>query len=135
MAASASAAFRPCRRRGARASLEDNPNWRVVAEARDGREAVEKANEFAPEVAINIQIGDENVVFGKVYLGERITNACDRRYFSSESELHWVLSQRVDVVLELAVRGAEAPIMRVVAEGRNNEGILRSHWQDRRLIG
>ena len=50
MAASASAAFRPCRRRGARASLEDNPNWRVVAEARDGREAVEKANEFAPEV-------------------------------------------------------------------------------------
>ena len=39
-------------RRGVRVILEDNPDWKVVAEARDGREAIEKANEFKPDIAI-----------------------------------------------------------------------------------
>jgi len=39
-------------RRGVRAILEGNPNWKVVAEARDGQEAIEKANEFKADVAI-----------------------------------------------------------------------------------
>ena len=39
-------------RRGVRAILEENPNWKIVAEARDGQEAIERANEFKPDVAI-----------------------------------------------------------------------------------
>src|SRR5438309_3101475 len=39
-------------RRGVRVILEDNPNWTVVAEARDGQEAIEKANELKPDIAI-----------------------------------------------------------------------------------
>jgi two-component system response regulator NreC len=39
-------------RRGLRALLETQPNWKVVAEASNGREAVEKAAELSPQVAI-----------------------------------------------------------------------------------
>lgn len=39
-------------RRGVRVTLEDNPNWKVVAEASDGEEAVEKAKAFEPDLAI-----------------------------------------------------------------------------------
>jgi len=39
-------------RLGVRATLEENPDWKVVAEARDGQEAVAKAREFEPDVAI-----------------------------------------------------------------------------------
>ena len=39
-------------RRGVRTILEDNPNWKIVAEASDGQQAIEKANEFKPDVAI-----------------------------------------------------------------------------------
>jgi DNA-binding NarL/FixJ family response regulator len=39
-------------RRGVRVTLEDNPNWKVVAEASDGQEAIEKAKAFEPDVVI-----------------------------------------------------------------------------------
>jgi DNA-binding NarL/FixJ family response regulator len=39
-------------RRGVRVTLENHANRRVVAKTRDGREAVEKAVEFRPDVAI-----------------------------------------------------------------------------------
>src|SRR5271170_325754 len=43
-------------RAGLRALLESRPGWEVVAEASDGREAVEKAAKLKPEVAV-IDIG------------------------------------------------------------------------------
>jgi DNA-binding NarL/FixJ family response regulator len=39
-------------RRGIRALVEDQPSWKVVAEASNGREAVEKAKQIKPTVAI-----------------------------------------------------------------------------------
>jgi DNA-binding NarL/FixJ family response regulator len=39
-------------RAGLRALLESRPGWEVVAEASDGREAVEKAAKLKPEVAV-----------------------------------------------------------------------------------
>jgi DNA-binding NarL/FixJ family response regulator len=39
-------------RRGVRDLLEAQPGWRVVGEAVNGREALEKATQFAPEVVI-----------------------------------------------------------------------------------
>jgi DNA-binding NarL/FixJ family response regulator len=39
-------------RRGLRALIDEQPGWQVVAEAIDGREAVAKAEEFKPDVAI-----------------------------------------------------------------------------------
>ncbi len=39
-------------RRGARAVLHSRPGWRVVGEAANGREAVEKAIELKPDVAV-----------------------------------------------------------------------------------
>jgi DNA-binding NarL/FixJ family response regulator len=39
-------------RRGARGLLQSRPGWRVVGEAANGREAVEKAIELKPDVAI-----------------------------------------------------------------------------------
>src|SRR5207302_4740829 len=39
-------------RRGVRAIREENPNEKIVAEASDGQQAIEKANEFKPDVAI-----------------------------------------------------------------------------------
>jgi len=43
-------------RRGLRALLEAQPGWKVVAEASDGREAVEKAKDMRPDIAI-VDIG------------------------------------------------------------------------------
>jgi DNA-binding NarL/FixJ family response regulator len=37
---------------GVRAILADNPDWTVVAEASDSRQAIEKAKEFRPDIAI-----------------------------------------------------------------------------------
>jgi DNA-binding NarL/FixJ family response regulator len=42
----------PLVRLGLRYVLEDQPNWKVVAEAQDGREAVAKALETKPDIAI-----------------------------------------------------------------------------------
>ena len=39
-------------RRGVRALLEAEPGWKVVAEARDGEEAFEKAKEPKPEIVV-----------------------------------------------------------------------------------
>jgi len=39
-------------RRGIRALLQEQPGWQVVAEVTNGRDAVVKANEFQPDVAI-----------------------------------------------------------------------------------
>jgi DNA-binding NarL/FixJ family response regulator len=39
-------------RRGIRALIQEQPGWRVAAEAEDGRDAVIKATEFQPDVAI-----------------------------------------------------------------------------------
>jgi len=39
-------------RHGVRVLLETNPNWKVVAEARDGQEALEKVRAFKPDIAI-----------------------------------------------------------------------------------
>jgi len=39
-------------RRGIRALIQEQPGWQVAAEAKDGREAVTKATEFQPDVAI-----------------------------------------------------------------------------------
>jgi DNA-binding NarL/FixJ family response regulator len=39
-------------RKGLRALLEAQPGWKVIAEATDGREAVEKAIDMRPDVAI-----------------------------------------------------------------------------------
>ncbi len=43
-------------RKGLRALLETQPGWKVIAEATDGREAVEKAQTMHPDVAI-VDIG------------------------------------------------------------------------------
>jgi DNA-binding NarL/FixJ family response regulator len=43
-------------RRGARAVLNSRPGWRVVGEAANGREAVQKAKELKPDVAV-VDIG------------------------------------------------------------------------------
>jgi DNA-binding NarL/FixJ family response regulator len=43
-------------RKGLRALLEIQPGWKVIAEATDGREAVEKAQSMHPDVAI-VDIG------------------------------------------------------------------------------
>jgi DNA-binding NarL/FixJ family response regulator len=42
----------PLVRLGLRHILEDQPNWKVVAEAQDGREAIAKAHETRPDVAV-----------------------------------------------------------------------------------
>jgi DNA-binding NarL/FixJ family response regulator len=39
-------------RRGIRALIQEQPGWQVAAEANDGRDAVAKADEFQPDVAI-----------------------------------------------------------------------------------
>jgi DNA-binding NarL/FixJ family response regulator len=39
-------------RRGVRALIQEQHGWRIAAEATDGRDAVTKANEFQPDVAI-----------------------------------------------------------------------------------
>jgi DNA-binding NarL/FixJ family response regulator len=39
-------------RRGLRELIQEEPGWQVVAEATNGRDAVAKANEFKPDVAI-----------------------------------------------------------------------------------
>ena len=39
-------------RRGLRALLEAEPGWEIVAEAGDGRDAIEKTKEMKPDVAI-----------------------------------------------------------------------------------
>ena len=39
-------------RRGIRALIQEQPGWQVAAEAKDGRDAVTKATEFQPDVAI-----------------------------------------------------------------------------------
>src|SRR5256885_13806935 len=39
-------------RKGLRSLLEAQPGWEVTAEASDGREAVEKALEFKPDVTV-----------------------------------------------------------------------------------
>ena len=43
-------------RRGARAVLHSRPGWRVVGEAANGREAVQKAIELKPDLAV-VDIG------------------------------------------------------------------------------
>jgi DNA-binding NarL/FixJ family response regulator len=43
-------------RKGLRALLEAQPGWKVIAEATDGRDAVEKAKDLHPDVAI-VDIG------------------------------------------------------------------------------
>lgn len=43
-------------RKGLRALLEAQPGWKVIAEATDGRDAVEKARDLHPDVAI-VDIG------------------------------------------------------------------------------
>jgi DNA-binding NarL/FixJ family response regulator len=43
-------------RKGLRALLETQPGWKVIAEATDGREAVEKAQSMHPDIAI-VDIG------------------------------------------------------------------------------
>jgi DNA-binding NarL/FixJ family response regulator len=42
----------PVVRRGLKALLETRPGWRVVAEAKSGREALQKAKDVRPDVAI-----------------------------------------------------------------------------------
>ena len=37
---------------GVRAMLENNPDWKVVAEANNGHQAIEKAIDFRPDIAI-----------------------------------------------------------------------------------
>jgi DNA-binding NarL/FixJ family response regulator len=39
-------------RRGIRALIQEQPEWRIAAEAKDGRDAVTMANQFRPDVAI-----------------------------------------------------------------------------------
>jgi DNA-binding NarL/FixJ family response regulator len=39
-------------RRGIRALIQEQPEWQIAAEAKDGRDAVTKATEFQPDVAI-----------------------------------------------------------------------------------
>jgi DNA-binding NarL/FixJ family response regulator len=39
-------------RRGIRALIQEQPGWEIVAEVKDGRDAVAKADQFKPDVAI-----------------------------------------------------------------------------------
>src|SRR5256714_15044748 len=47
-------------RQGIRALLESHPGWEVCAEAKDGREAVELANNSKPDIAL-LDIGMPNL--------------------------------------------------------------------------
>jgi DNA-binding NarL/FixJ family response regulator len=47
-------------RRGIRVLLENHPGWEVSAEAKDGREAVERANELKPDLVL-MDIGMPNL--------------------------------------------------------------------------
>ena len=47
-------------RKGIRALLEGHPGWEVCGEAVDGRDAVEKAREFSPDLAL-LDIGMPNL--------------------------------------------------------------------------
>ena len=47
-------------RRGIRVLLESHPGWEVSAEAKDGREAVERANELKPDLVL-MDIGMPNL--------------------------------------------------------------------------
>jgi DNA-binding NarL/FixJ family response regulator len=42
-------------RRGIRVLLENHPGWEISAEAKDGREAVERANELKPDLVLNAE--------------------------------------------------------------------------------
>lgn len=44
--------YRNVVRSGLRHIIEARPNWQVVAEAQDGKEAVQKALETKPDVAV-----------------------------------------------------------------------------------
>ena len=59
-------------RRGLRLLLESRPEFSVVAEAADGREAVEQAEATQPDVAV-LDIGMPNL--GGIEAAQRITNA------------------------------------------------------------
>ena len=39
-------------RRGLRALIQEHPGWQIAAEVKDGRDAVAKADQFKPDVAI-----------------------------------------------------------------------------------
>src|SRR5260370_42673361 len=52
-------------RRGARAVLHSQPGWRVIGEAANGREAVEKAIKLKPDVAV-VDIGMPELDGGEV---------------------------------------------------------------------
>jgi DNA-binding NarL/FixJ family response regulator len=39
-------------RRGLRALIQEQPGWQIAAEVKDGRDAVAKADQFKPDVAI-----------------------------------------------------------------------------------
>ena len=47
-------------RRGIRVLLENHPGWEISAEAKDGREAVERANELKPDLVL-MDIGMPNL--------------------------------------------------------------------------
>jgi two-component system response regulator NreC len=60
---------------GVRKILEEQPDWRVVAQAKDGREAVRLGTDLQPDVAvIDVSMPNLNGVDAAAQLAERVPN-------------------------------------------------------------
>src|SRR5580698_7429749 len=106
-------------RRGLRLLLESRPEFGVVAEAADGREAVEQAEATQPDVAV-LDIGMPNL--GGIEAAQRITNAWPHTAIV-------ILSMHSDesYVLRALKAGAKGYLLKDSAEGDLIDAIKSVH--------
>jgi two-component system response regulator NreC len=106
-------------RRGLRLLLESRPEFSVVAEAADGREAVEQAEATQPDVAV-LDIGMPNL--GGIEAAQRITNAWPQIAIV-------ILSMHSDesYVLRALKAGAKGYLLKDSAEGDLIDAIKYVH--------
>ena len=106
-------------RRGLRLLLESRPEFAVVAEAADGREAVEQAEATQPDVAV-LDIGMPNL--GGIEAAQRITNAWPQIAIV-------ILSMHSDegYVLRALKAGAKGYLLKDSAEGDLIKAITTVH--------
>jgi two-component system response regulator NreC len=106
-------------RRGLRLLLENRPEFSVVAEAADGRQAVDQAEATQPDVAV-LDIGMPNL--GGIEAAQRITNAWPQIAIV-------ILSMHSDesYVLRALKAGAKGYLLKDSAEGDLIEAIKSVH--------